>query len=256
MRLGQSVRRRRGPGLPGPGLRRLATAVVVVLVGWALGWGLATRVLFPSPQLPQTLVQVPDLRGESPEQALGTLEDRGLRLAAVEALQHPVIDSGRIVGQSPLPGQMALPGDSVEVVRSLGPNRRAVPDLNGIRGRRAIELLVATGFDVTVDSLESPLPRGRVLQVEPAVGTSIALPGSVRIAISLGPPVVTMPDLTGLDIGVAQDSVTALGLLSGSVEEVFRFGRDQGRVVEQSPVAGTQVRRGAAVRLVIGRRGG
>jgi len=259
MRLGQSVRRRQSGGLPGlgsAGIRRLAGAVMVVLVGWGLGWGIATRVLFPRPQLPETLVQVPDLRGESPEQAARALEERGLHLAAVEQLQHPVVDSGRIVGQSPLPGQMALPGDSVEVVRSLGPDRRAVPDLGGLRGQRAIDLLSATGFAVTADSLESPLPRGRVLQVEPAVGTLVALPGSVRIAISLGPPIVTMPDLTGLDIGVAQDSLTTLGLLTGGVEEVFRFGRDQGRVVEQTPAPGTEVRRGAAVRLVIGRRGG
>jgi beta-lactam-binding protein with PASTA domain len=40
------------------------------------------------------------------------------------------------------------------------------------------------------------------------------------------------------------------------VEEVFRFGRDQGRVVEQDPATETELQRGSAVRLTIGRRGG
>jgi beta-lactam-binding protein with PASTA domain len=46
-----------------------------------------------------------------------------------------------------------------------------------------------------------------------------------------------------------------LGLVVREVEEVFRFGRDQGIVVEQEPAGGTELERGAAVRLAVGRRG-
>jgi beta-lactam-binding protein with PASTA domain len=38
------------------------------------------------------------------------------------------------------------------------------------------------------------------------------------------------------------------------VEEVFRFGRDQGRVVAQDPPPGVELERGTPVRLVVGRR--
>lgn len=259
MKLGQSVRRRRSASVAGLGavfMRSLAIALGMALGGWLVGYGVATKLIFPRPQLPTTLVSVPDLRGETPEGARGELEAQGLQLAGVDPIRHPLIDSGRVVGQAPLPGQLALPGDSVRVAVSLGPDRRPVPDLSRLRGQRVVDLLEATGFTVTVDSVESMLPRGGVVQVVPAMGTQVALPGSVQLTISLGPPVVTMPDLVGLDIGVAEDSVASLGLVVGAVDEVFRFGRDQGRVVEQSPAPETRVRRGGAVRLVMGRRGG
>ena len=44
-------------------------------------------------------------------------------------------------------------------------------------------------------------------------------------------------------------------LSSSDIEEVFRFGRDQGIVVEQEPMADTGLQRGAAVRLKVGRQG-
>ena len=121
---------------------------------------------------------------------------------------------------------------------------------------RAAELLRASGFEVQVDSLESDQPRGRVLELEPAQGTEVALPAAVRLALSLGPPVVDMPDLKGFDIAQARDSLQALGLVVGTVDEVFRFGRDQGRVVDQQPVPETRLQRGSAVRLTVGRQGG
>jgi beta-lactam-binding protein with PASTA domain len=65
-----------------------------------------------------------------------------------------------------------------------------------------------------------------------------------------------MPTVLGLDEREARDSLAALGLDVGEVEEVFRFGRDQGIVVEQEPPADTPMERGAAVRLAVGRRGG
>jgi hypothetical protein len=40
------------------------------------------------------------------------------------------------------------------------------------------------------------------------------------------------------------------------VDTVFRFGRDQGIVVEQDPPADSLVQRGAGVRLSVGRAGG
>jgi serine/threonine-protein kinase len=216
----------------------------------------AVFVLFPAPERPDEFVEVPDLRQLSAADARARVADLGLTLERIEALRHPEADSGHVIGQAPLPGQLALPGGKVRLVLSMGPDRRPVPALSRLRVDRALDLLTATGFEVSVDSVESDLPRGRVLEVEPAEGTPVALPGAVALTVSLGPPVVPMPDLLGMDIGEARDSLTSLGLVVAEVEEVFRFGRDQGRVVEQDPATETELQRGSAVRLTIGRRGG
>lgn len=275
MRLGSSLRRRRGGSEKGAGgsggMRRgrgrrggdlpdfpfafVGRLLAVSAAGGLLGYLVATRVLFPAPPPPAELVAVPDLRGQDLTAAAAAAESAGMALGGVEYLSHPQADSGAVLGQSPLPGQLAFPGDSVRVTLSLGPERRPVPAVAGLRTDRAVALLEATGFTVEVDSVESPEPRGRILGVRPGEGESLTLPGIVSLRVSLGPPSIPMPDLLGMDEGAARDSLQALGLVVSEVEEVFRFGRDQGRVVSQDPPAGTEVEPGREVRLVVGRRG-
>jgi serine/threonine-protein kinase len=177
-------------------------------------------------------------------------------VGALEFLRHPRVDSGSIMGQSPLAGQLSVPGDSVRITVSLGPERREIPSVRQLRGDRAVALLEATGFDVAVDSVESDEPRGAVVQISPEEGTEVALPSDVEVRLSLGPPAVFMPDLFQFSEEEARDTLTVLGLVVEEVEEVFRFGRDQGRVVSQDPPSGTELERGTPVRLVVGRRNG
>lgn len=270
MKLGSSIRRRRSgsrsakkprataPAGPAVLLTRpvLGAALGVALFGLLVGWWVATRMLFPAPDALTGLVEVPDVQGETLDGVERALADAGLELGVVEQFQHPSADSGTVVGQAPLPGQLLLPGAPVRVAVSVGADRRPIPTVSRLVGSQAVDLLRATGFQVVVDSVESDLPRGRVVGVDPEEGSALSLPADVRLTVSLGPPSVAVPVLLGLSEVVARDSLAALGLVVGDVEEVFRFGRDQGRVVGQEPPAGTEMERGSAVRLVVGRRGG
>lgn len=272
MRLGSSLarRRRRGRGGDGkprkprrysPGSDSFAPGALLLFLGLALAGGLggyllATVFFFPAAPPPSDLEEVPGLRGLDRDEALARLEAAGLALAEPRYLRHPEVDSGAIMGQSPLPGQLALPGDSVRITISLGPERREIPSVRQLKGARAVALLEATGFDVTVDSVESEESRGSVVEIIPAEGTEVPLPSDVEIRLSLGPPAVVMPDLLQYAEEEARDTLNALGLVVEDVEEVFRFGRDQGRVVSQDPPAGAELERGTAVRLVVGRRNG
>lgn len=268
--LGSSLRRRRGGSRKGgtgsgsgggrsdgPGWPKvLAWAVALGLGAFLLGYGLATLVLFPAPGPPEDLVDVPDLRGRHVAVAAETLLDHGLVLGDVDSLRHPSVDSGRVVGQAPLPGQLARPDAPVRVTVSLGAERRVVPDVARLRADRALRLLAATGFVASADSVQADEPRGSVLEIDPDPGTELPLPGEVRLTVSLGPPRVAMPDLLGMPEEDAVDTLSALGLAVVAVDTVFRFGRDRGRVVEQAPPADSLLERGAAVRLSVGRRGG
>lgn len=276
MRLGNSIRRRRpnkksttGKKKSGGGSRRpkaggegsffsglFARALGIGVVGGLLGYVFATQILFPTPRAPQDLRDVPALAGMTEAAAIEAMTEAGLALGRVQRLHHPRVDSGRVLGQSPLPGQLSNPGDSVLLTLSLGPERRLIPEVGRLRGDRAMALLDATGFEVALDSVESDLPRGRIIDVEPAAGTELELPGTVQLTISVGPPVILMPSLLGMAEELARDSLNALGLTVSGVEEIFRFGRDQGRVVGQDPAEGIEVERGSAIRLVVGRRGG
>lgn len=268
--LGKSMRRRRGwsrsgrgpegaaplPWLRGARGRTVGAIVGVLLLGWGTGYVYATQVVFPGPEVRVTAYHpVPDLRGMDLAEAGPALEDRGLEVGAVDSIRHPEAPHGRILGQSPLPGQLGVPGGAVELTISLGPEERPVPDVTRLRADRAATVLRTTGFEVVVDSTEAWMPQGRVVQTDPGAGSVLALPGTVRMTVSLGPPMITMPRLVGLQEERAREVLDSLGLVVVEVETAFRFGFNQGEVLEQYPRPDSLVARGGDVRLVIGRRG-
>lgn len=268
MKLGGSLERRRRRGrrspddggsgfsLPELGGKVAAGVVGLAFVGWFVGYMIATRVVFPAPPPPGDMFEVPDLSGVDVETARERLAGASLELGDVDSIAHPTVPDARVVGQSPLPGQAALPGTAVSLTLSLGPQTRSVPDVLGLAADQAMIVLEASGFVVRADSVESEEPRGRVVTITPDSDRVVALPAEVQIRISTGPPSLFMPLVLGLEEAEAVSMLDSLGFVVMEVEEVFRFGRDQGIVVEQEPAADTELQRGAEVRLSVGRRGG
>lgn len=271
MKLGGSLERRRGrrrvrlaevlngDGGHGEGVRAtrgmLLTGGALVVFGWLVGYLLSTQVLFPAPPPPGDLFEVPDLRGMTLQSARERLAGSRLELGAVDSLQHPSVPESLILGQSPLPGQVARAGAPVRLTVSLGPQRRAVPDVVRLDVDRARIVLQTSGFLVGTDTMESELPRGRVVEVSPPPDSVVALPARVTLRVSTGPPVITMPFVLGMEEQEAVMLLDSLGLVVSDVEEVFTFGRDRGIVVEQEPASDMELQRGSPVRLKVGRRG-
>jgi serine/threonine-protein kinase len=271
MRMGTSMRRNRGDSGSGgspigsardwlaqkktEGRSRLVLiAVGVALGGYGLGWLLATQGLFPAPPPPGDMYEVPDLYGSDVPSATRLVEETGLALGMVDAFRHPTADSGRIIGQHPLPGQLALPGDSVRVSVSIGVQQRPVPDVSDLRGDRAKSALENAGFDVVLDSVQDDQPRGAVVSIDPEPGSRLSVPGEVRLVLSVGPPQVPMPTLLGMEEAAARDTLTALGLVISRVDEISSSGSESNRVITQEPQAGQLVPRGSEVRFTVIRR--
>jgi len=268
VKLGGSLERRRGRRrLPSEGVggrswarvdlgRNIFLAVGgVILGGWLLGYMVSTRLVFPAPPPPGDLFPIPDVRGLGVASASERLAGAGLSLGAVDSLLHPSVAVGLILGQSPLPGQVARPDAPVRVTISLGPQTRAVPDVRSLELSRARTVLETSGFLVRVDTVQSTIERGRVVSLVPQPGSAVPLPSEIRLAVSAGPPVVVMPFVLGLGEDEARTLLDSLGLVVSEVEEVFRFGRDQGIVVQQEPASDMELERGSSVRLQVGRRG-
>lgn len=225
-----------------------------MLFGFAGGYLVATRLLFPAPVPSGDLMEVPDLRRTALAAAQSRLQEVGLELGMIDSLQHPESPSGEVLGQSPLPGQVALAGSTVRLAVSLGPERRPVPDVLRLREEDAREVLEGTGFHVAVDTAEADVPRGKVVEVDPEPGTEVSLPAEIRLVVSTGPALVEMPLVLGLEQAEAEAVLDSLGLVVAEITTRFRFGRDQGRVVEQAPPPDSLLVPGTPVQLVVGRR--
>ena len=269
MNLGSSLRRRRVAGkdkrnqggervtelLEGR-WRTLLAAVAAVVIGSGGGYLYATQLVYPGPEVVEADVfEVPDLRGLDLTEAETFLRDTGFDVGTVDSIRHPDVPPGEGLGQTPFPGQLALASGRVDLTVSLGPEERAVPDVMRLRADRALTVLETTGFAVLVDSVEADIPEGRVVRTDPQPGSTLTLPSEVRLTVSLGPPMVEMPDLVGMQEEDARAALDSLGLTVGEVETRFRFGFNQGEVLEHHPGPEAMVPAGGEVRLTIGRRG-
>ncbi len=253
-RRASSGRKRPSRG-PGRGRRTLRLLLLLLLASGA-GYLYATQVVFPVDRsFGELFLTVPDLRGMDVEEAGALLGSEGLQVGAADSISHPETPPGRVLGQTPLPGQLALPGTAVAITLSLGPERRSVPDVTELSIARATALLEAGGFEVTLDSVESEVREGRVASTFPDGGVLLPIPARVLVSVSLGPPLISMPTLVGLAEEEALLLLGSLGLVVGEVETRFRFGFNQGEVLEHFPPPDSLVAEGAEVRLVIGRRG-
>ena len=270
MKLGSSIRRRRFRSdgrFQWPRKRRLLSigrlslsrnaglvAGAVLVFGLVLGYVVTTRLIFPMPPQPQDLFEVPDVRGLNRAEASELIESAGVVAAVTDSFWHPTALPGEVLGQTPLAGQLSMAGNTVALTVSLGPVRRPVPDVVRLGLSSATTVLEASGFIVVVDTLLAELPVGQVVQVAPEAGTEVDLPMEVIVYVSTGPPLIPMPLLLGIERANAEVLLDSLGFELMEIESRFRFGRDQGRVVEQFPPPDSLVSPGSRVRLVVGSR--
>lgn len=96
-------------------------------------------------------VHMPDVTGQTEEEATASLEDAGLDVKiAAERVNSPE-EAGAVAGQSVKEGSKLARGDTVTLTVSKGPRMLAVPDVTGKSINDARSELTEAGFEVEVD---------------------------------------------------------------------------------------------------------
>ncbi|GLW47814.1 serine/threonine protein kinase [Streptomyces sp. NBRC 14336] len=97
-------------------------------------------------------VDVPDVTGESLQDAREELEEAGLKVkVADEQVTSAEFDKGEVAAQTPEAGSQAVSGDTVTLTVSKGPEMVEVPDVVGEKVDDAKAELEAAGFEVDED---------------------------------------------------------------------------------------------------------
>ena len=145
--------------------------------------------------------------------------------------------------------------DSLFGVASARGERVTVPDFCGASEE---SLAADARFAVTAEYRYDDRPAGTILSQDPAPG-SIRKIGEdqakckLRVVVSMGPQIVTIPDLVGQNAKVAAAELRRLGL-SVEQETIYDFvfsDRAAGEVVAISPPAGSSLCVGESVRLTV-----
>jgi beta-lactam-binding protein with PASTA domain len=120
----------------------------------------------------------------------------------------------------------------------------AVPPLVGSTPAEAERALSGLGLQISVErQYYSPqIPEGRIMSQLPMPGTKVRHGWQVRVAQSLGPTRVTIPDVTGESVHAAELNIRRRGLDVASMAAVQASGIPADQVLAQSPTANaTQV---------------
>jgi beta-lactam-binding protein with PASTA domain len=145
------------------------------------------------------------------------------------------------------------PGSFVNFLISQGPTPVPVPSVVGqtqaAAGDTLVAALLALGSVATAN--DAVVPAGQVIAQYPAAGLT-ARPGSgVNIMLSLGPVMVTVPNVVGTSQSPAQTAVVGAGLAVGTLSLGYSAVIAPGSIISQAPAAGAVIPLGSTVNLVI-----
>ncbi len=126
-----------------------------------------------------------------------------------------------------------------------------VPDLTGAPLDSAQVVLQALGLRLTRagESPDPTVPSGRIVRTDPPAGSYVKTDRLVSVVVSLGPELVTVPSIVGVDLQQARLQITNAGLAPGHIGYGYSEAIPAGMVIASSPPADSAVGPGATVDL-------
>ncbi|MDP6348610.1 MAG: PASTA domain-containing protein [Chloroflexota bacterium] len=164
--------------------------------------------------------------------------------------------AGIVLSQSPEPGLVLPKGTQVVIEVSRGARRLAIPSVVGLPEEDASRIITDLGLNVAAEPVtDAPVIRqpGEVVAQQPGAGSSVE-PGATVVLRIYAPDAITVPDLTGLDLGQALQAIAAAGLAPGIVQQTPGEADQPLVVIAQSPPSGSPAARNTVIDFQIGPR--
>lgn len=230
---------------------RLSLAMLLILAGfagsvWAWTDSLDQKQVDELPRL-----EVPPVAKIDVQAARRELESSGF---AVELQFQPneIVAKGTVISQRPLAGSKVEQGELVTLLASDGPLGLSVPGVGGQQAADAQAALAAIGVQVIVVTFPSETVRaGEVIATDPAAGTRIQPKAPVRLIVSTGPALRTVPAMVNKPLELALLDLGRSGLGIGRIRRIYDPAIKPGTVFEVEPAEGTPLPRETPVDIKV-----
>jgi beta-lactam-binding protein with PASTA domain/serine/threonine protein kinase len=178
---------------------------------------------------------VPDVTGMELVAAKSEVEGSRLKLKEGNGKYSDDVPKGFVISSDPKSGTSLKPGETVTVTVSKGRAPITVPNLDGKNINEARSILQGLGLSVVEQYKDSDQPADSVIGQSPKFGTGVERDSEVKLEVSNGPPLVTMPRVIDMPCDQARQTLEGLGL------KVRIDLNPQAIVRQQNPQENTQI---------------
>jgi beta-lactam-binding protein with PASTA domain len=213
----------------------------------------------PPPKEPPLII-VPNLSGQTIAVAAQILNKSDLR-AGTAHTGTAAAPAGTIYGQQPQAGSRVRAGTTVDVlVAAEQPKEQPkpalvpVPDVRGSSAQTAGMILQHSRLNLgNIGQQESASNVGRISTQTPPPGTRVAVGSNVDVVVATEIPTVAVPNVVSSEESRAADTLANDRLKMGRVTQ-RPSDQPSGTVLAENPPAGTRVRAGSGVDIVVSRQ--
>lgn len=196
--------------------------------------------------------KIDDVINEYKDDKTVTIKEEKERVESVDYEEE-----GYIVKQSPKAGKK-VSGNHITITVTVSKGNKdgleEVPDFQGKHYENAVKTLDKYGIDYEIIPDESSdQPEGYVISQTPKAGKKLTSSTKVKLYVNMTKDedeLERVPKIVGLDSADAKKEVESSGFEWGSVTEQ-ESSEPKGTVISQSPDAGTEIKKGYRINVVI-----
>jgi beta-lactam-binding protein with PASTA domain/tRNA A-37 threonylcarbamoyl transferase component Bud32 len=126
---------------------------------------------------------VPDVRGQTVDEAVATLQNAELKAVLVDEEYSAEVEEGRILRMG-IP-EVVRPGTEIRIVSSAGPAPVTIPEIVGLTREEAESTLSELGLTVSYNPIFTPFPAALVADSDPQAGEVVAAGSTVTLYLEL-----------------------------------------------------------------------
>ena len=193
---------------------------------------------------------MPEVVGQELSRARSAIESTNLAVGQVKEDWSESVEAGLVISASASAGDLLPPGAKIDLVVSKGRQPITIKDYKGTDADQASRELKKQGFTVEVSEEHSDtVAAGQVISQDPASGTGHR-GDTVKLVKSLGPEMVTVPDVARKRTDEAQKELEGAGF-KVEVQNNSIFPALLGFASGTNPSAGSTAPKGSTVILYV-----
>ncbi|KIL44840.1 Stk1 family PASTA domain-containing Ser/Thr kinase [Jeotgalibacillus soli] len=202
-----------------------------------------------------TRIELPDVVGETREDAEDILEGLGFTIGEVTYEPHEEIPAEEVLRTDPKAGRVLEEGSEISLFVSSGKETIELDSYTGRIYEDIESLLNRLKFEgIEIERVYDSTSIGTILEQDPAPGEEI-IPSetTLRLTLSQGEETVAVESLVGMNASEIDSFEQRTGLVVNVTREEFSAEQPEGVILSQDPAEGTELEVGRSVNVVVSR---